>query len=140
MQILIGRNVEGRVSPMNLRIKYLLIAVLVFVCEVLIATKLSGFKFVRENFGDFLVVILLYFAVKTIRNFPALSLAISIFVFACAVEISQYFHLADALGLRRGSVLSIALGNNFSFYDILMYLVGSIAAYTIDVLFFRKRA
>jgi len=125
---------------MNLRIKYLLITVLIFVCEILIATKLSGFKFIRENFGDFLVVILLYFAVKTIRDFPALPLAISIFVFASAIEISQYFHLADALGLRRGSVLSIALGNNFSFYDILMYLAGSIAACAIDVWFFQKRA
>ena len=125
---------------MNKRLGYLLIAVLLFVCEVLIATKLSGFKFLRENFGDFLVVILLYFAVKTIRDFPPLPLAISIFIFACIVEITQYFHLADALGLRRGSLLSIVLGNNFSFYDILMYLLGSIAAYFIDVSVFRRRS
>ena len=125
---------------MSSRSKYLLIALLLFFCEVLIATKLSGFKFIRENFGDFLVVILLYFIVKTIRDVPALPLAISIFVFACAVEITQYFHLADALGLRRGSVLSILLGNNFSFYDILMYLAGTAVAYSSEVLFFRKRS
>jgi len=123
---------------MSSRSKYLLIAILIFCCEVLIATKLSGFKFIRENFGDFLVVILLYFIVKTIRDVPPLPLAISIFVFACAVEISQYFHLADALGLRRGSVLSILLGTNFSFYDILMYLLGTLTAYGFDLLFFRK--
>ncbi|HZS43687.1 MAG TPA: DUF2809 domain-containing protein [Blastocatellia bacterium] len=125
---------------MKRRLSYLLIAVLIFVCEVLIATKLSSLKFLRENFGDFLVVILIYFAVKTVCDFRALPLAISVFLFACAVEISQYFHLADALGLRRGSILRILLGTTFSFYDIAMYLAGSITAYFIDSLCFRKRS
>jgi hypothetical protein len=123
------------VSPKS---KYLLIAILLFLCEVLIATKLSALKYIRGSLGDFLVVILLYFIVKTIRDVPALPLAISVFVFACIVEISQYFHLADALGFRRGSLLSILLGTNFSFFDILMYLVGTLVAYGSDLLFFRK--
>ncbi len=125
---------------MTNRTKYFLIAVLIFICEVLIATKLSGFKFIRENFGDFLVVILLYFIVKMVRDFPPLPLAICIFVFAVIVEITQYFHLSDELGFRRGSLISILMGTNFSFYDILMYLLGTITAYGFDSAVFRKRS
>jgi len=124
---------------MSLRSKYLLFGIVIFFCEVLIATKLSGFKFIRENFGDFLVVILLYFIVKTVRDFPPLPLAMCIFVFSVIIEITQYFHLSDALGFRRGSVISILMGTNFSFYDILMYLLGTITAYGFDQLYFRKR-
>lgn len=120
--------------------KYVWIAAIAFFCEVLIATKFSGFNHVRGSLSDFLVVIFLYFLVKVFWDGPSCPLALSILGFACAVEISQHFHLADALGLRRGGLASILLGNTFSLLDILMYLAGTVVAYLFDTFFIRKPA
>jgi hypothetical protein len=120
---------------MHVRTKHLLIAALVFVAEVLIATTFKNVPFVRSYFGDFLVVILLYHLVKGLRDISPSTLAAAVFAFACAVEVSQYFHLADALGLRPGSVPAILLGNSFSWTDIFMYFLGCLTAYLVDTRF-----
>jgi hypothetical protein len=114
---------------MRIRAKYLLITLGLFIAEVLIATTFSHSRFIRSYLGDYLVVILLYCLVKSFYDVSPLVLSISIFVFACGVEIAQYFRLADVLGLRPGSTLSILLGTSFSWIDILMYFAGSLTAY-----------
>ena len=117
---------------MRSRNKHLLIALAVFVAEILVATTFSHIRFIRSFLSDYLVVILLYHLIKVFRQIPALPLAVAVFIFACAVEVSQYFHLADAMGLRRGGLLSILLGNSFSWLDILMYFLGCLTCYGFD--------
>ena len=114
---------------MHLRAKYLLITTGLFTAEVLIATIFSHIVFVRSYLGDYLVVILIYYLVKSIRDVSAPILCVGVFLFACGVEILQYFHTADLLGLARGSLLSILIGNRFSWMDILMYLAGCLTCY-----------
>jgi DNA integrity scanning protein DisA with diadenylate cyclase activity len=118
---------------MRIRAKYLLIALGLFIVEVLIATIFSHSRFIRAYLGDYLVVIMLYCLVKSFYDVPPLVLATSIFVFACGIEIAQYFRLADVLRLRPGSVLSILLGTSFSWVDILMYFAGSLTAYFASI-------
>ena len=113
---------------MHIRIKYLLITLGLFIAEVLIATIFSGNQFIRAYLGDYLVVILLYCLVKSFYDVSPLILSVSIFIFACGVEIAQYFRLADVLGLRPGSILSTLVGTSFSWIDILMYFAGSLTA------------
>ncbi|MBN2390668.1 MAG: DUF2809 domain-containing protein [Anaerolineae bacterium] len=118
---------------MRIRAKYLLITLSLFIVEVLIATTFSHSRFIRSYLGDYLVVILLYCLVKSFYDAPPLALATSIFIFACGIEIAQYFRLTDILGLRPGSVPSILLGTNFSWFDILMYFAGSLTAYFASI-------
>ena len=117
---------------MRIRPKYMLVTLGLFIAEVLIATTLSGSRFIRSYLGDYLVVILLYYLVESFYDAPPLVLSISIFVFACGVEIAQYFKLADVLGLQPGSVLSILIGTSFSWMDIVMYFAGGATAYFVD--------
>ena len=118
---------------MRIRAKHLLITLVLFIIEVLIATTFSRSRFIRSYLGDYLVVILLYYLVKSFYDVSPLVLSILIFVFACGIEIAQYFRLADVLGLRPGSVLSILLGTSFSWMDILMYFTGCLTAYFASI-------
>ncbi|MES2933858.1 MAG: DUF2809 domain-containing protein [Pseudomonadota bacterium] len=117
---------------MSLRQKYLALILAIFIIELLVATTLAQIRFIRGSISDFLVVALIYFSVQAIKPLPPLRLAIGVFLFACLVEISQYFHLADQLPIPPGGVVHILLGNTFSLQDIAMYLLGSIAAYGCD--------
>lgn len=118
---------------------YALLALLLFITEVIIATKLNHYPFIRHYFGDFLVVILLYFIVKAVTNIKAKPLAIGVFIFALSVETSQYFHLADHLGLAQGGILRIVIGTSFSVSDVVMYAGGTLFVYWFDLLVLNKK-
>ncbi len=110
--------------------RYFLATVILFLAEVLIATKIKDIFFVRAYLGDVIVVILIYTFIKT---FLAVSrdqmLILGIFLFSCFVEMMQYFHLADHLGLRPGSLMYIVIGNSFSWIDIVCYAAGCLLIY-----------
>lgn len=118
---------------MCLNLPMLLAAVALFVAEVIIATRLNGDYFIRAYFGDFLVVMLVYCAVKAFWNVEPKRLAISVFIFACTVELAQWFRLADVLQLTGWA--RVVLGTSFSFHDILMYAAGCGAIWWLDTEF-----
>jgi len=111
---------------------YLALALILFIVEVLIATKLRSLGFVRGSLGDFLVVALVYFAAQGVHKFKPVPLGVAVFAFACMVEVTQGLHLAARLGFRPGSFLQIVLGSVFSWSDIAMYLLGCIATVALD--------
>ena len=112
-----------------MRSKYaLLIAVIVFIAEVLIAACLHQHPFIRGFLGDLLVVILVYYTVLVFFELPPKTLAIAVFCFATLIEVGQYFHLADHLGLAKGSIMRIVVGTTFSWFDLLAYLIGCLLA------------
>jgi hypothetical protein len=119
---------------MRRRAVYFVLAISVLAVEILIATRLRNLPFVRGSLGDVLVVILIYCAVLSLREFRRVRLALGVFLFACAIEGAQYFHLARVLGLRSGGVLWIALGATFQWADILCYLVGCATVLSLDLL------
>lgn len=103
---------------------------------LLIAELLIGFymhdTFIRPYGGDFLVVILLYCFIKSFIDAPVAKTAIRVLVFAYAVEISQYFHLAKLLGLAHSHVALLVLGNSFSFGDLLCYTLGILLVVLVE--------
>ena len=125
-------------SKMTTRSKYFGLAFAILCAEILIATAFAGIPFIRGSMSDFLVVALIYFLIRAIKPVKPLPLAIGVFLFACAVEGLQYAHLADALHLPAGSLFYILLGNTFSLMDILMYLLGSMASFLVDVWFLNQ--
>jgi hypothetical protein len=125
---------------MHIRVKYLLSTIGIFIAEILIATTFSDIQVIRSYLGDYLVVILLFCLVKSFADISPLALSVSVFFFACGIEILQYFHFADGLGLPRGSLLSILVGTSFSWMDILMYFFGCLTSYFFSVCHFLKPA
>lgn len=105
-------------------LKYLLLTILIFLVEVLIATKLKDIFFVRAYLGDVIVVILLYTFVKSFIIINNQKLILGILAFSCLVEFAQYFNIAEKLGFQQGSLMYIVIGNSFSWIDILCYVAG----------------
>src|ERR1700731_187845 len=102
---------------------YFLLALLLLLTEVYIGCYMHD-SIIRPYGGDFLVVILLYCLVKSFFNFPVLLTAVWVLVFAYIVEVSQYYHLVNLLGLQDFKLAKILLGTSFSFIDMLTYTLG----------------
>ncbi|MGB4813041.1 MAG: DUF2809 domain-containing protein [Methylophilaceae bacterium] len=119
--------------------KYALLALALFLVEVIIATYLKHFTFIRNYFGDFLVVILLYCIAKTVYPFKTKSLVIGVFIFACCIEVLQYFNIADLLNLQKNGVARIVTGTQFAFEDILMYAGGCALVWFLESRFCQKQ-
>ncbi|WP_300673338.1 DUF2809 domain-containing protein [Soonwooa sp.] len=114
--------------------KNLIIAIIIFVIEVLIATTFKDIFFVRAYLGDVLVVMLMYYFVKAFVEVNNTKLIIALLIFSCIVEFLQYFHFAEVLGFKDNKIMMIVLGNSFSWIDILCYLAGGLILYLIEVL------
>ncbi|KFC23625.1 ribosomal maturation YjgA family protein [Epilithonimonas lactis] len=118
---------------MKFNLKYFLIAVSIFLLEVLIATKLKDIFFVRAYLGDVFVVMLMYYFIKAFFKLDATKLIIGIFVFSCLIEFLQYFHFGELLGFKENRIVMIVLGNSFSWIDILCYFAGCVILFLIEV-------
>lgn len=108
-------------------------SVLIFLTEVLIATKLKNLFFIRAYLGDVIVVVLIYTFVLSfldIKNKKVLILGI--FLFSCVIEFAQYFGIAEALKFEKGSIARIVVGSSFSWWDILCYSVGCLFLWIIS--------
>ncbi len=89
-------------------------------------------NFIRPYFGDVLVTILIGCLCRTVipQGVPALS--IYVFVFSVLVEIAQYFHIVEWLGLENNVLLSTIIGTSFSPFDILCYGIGCLMFWAIE--------
>ena len=112
-------------------LKYLLLTILIFIVEVLIATVLKDNFFIRAYLGDVIVMMLLYTFVKSFFTVNETKLILGIFAFSCLVEFAQFFNIAEKLGFQPGSLMYIVIGNSFSWIDILCYAVGCLILYLI---------
>jgi hypothetical protein len=101
-----------------------LLALAAFVLEVLIATRVPHASWIRGYFGDVLVVVLLYAAVRSVLRVNDFALLLAVFVFACGIEFAQYFGVAERLGFVRDDVMYTVIGNTFSWGDVACYALG----------------
>ena len=67
----------------------------------------------------------IYCFVKSFWKVRSNIAAVSVFIFACAIEGLQYLNLIDKLGLRQYKLLVIILGSTFDWNDILAYALGT---------------
>jgi DNA integrity scanning protein DisA with diadenylate cyclase activity len=117
--------------------KYFSLALLLLITEVIIATWLHD-SFIRPFGGDFLVVILIYCMAKSFIDTPVSPTILGVLLFAYLVEISQYFHLVNLLGLERSTTARIIMGTSFSWTDMLMYTLGMLLVLIIELWRMRK--
>lgn len=104
---------------------------LIFLVEVLIALFIDD-KIIRPYGGDLLVVIMIYYFIKSFIQTKPLYICLGTLLFAYAVEIAQYFELVKVLGVQDNRFLVIVLGSSFSWGDMLAYTIGVLICYTID--------
>lgn len=111
--------------------QYFYVTAIIFFVEVFIAIFIND-DFVRPFVGDILVVILIYCFVKTFGNISSSIAALSVFVFACTIEVLQYFNLVNRLGWQEYKIATVILGNTFDWKDILAYAIGIILVVLLE--------
>jgi hypothetical protein len=117
---------------------YFFFTILLLLIEVFIAVYIHD-RFVRPYIGDLLVVILIYCFLKNFWNASVLKVAVSVLLFAFAVEASQYFNLINHLGLQNSRLSKIILGSSFHWFDMLAYTLGIILVIGIEKMRMKER-
>ena len=118
---------------MNERVKNGLIAVILLIVEVVIALWVHD-EIIRPYIGDILVVIMIFFVIRTVSSKEIRLLPMFIFIFAASVELLQYFKIVDILGLENNIFARVIIGCTFDIKDIICYGVGCLL-----LLIFQKR-
>ncbi len=124
------------ISKFRSHLGYFLIAILLFIIEILIAKYVSGW--IRSYLGDVLVIMLIYSAIMAIIELNKNLVVLLTIILAFAIEFSQYFKLAEQLGFEQGSVPYIILGNTFSVEDLMCYTLGCLIIFLVEGIFSRS--
>lgn len=109
----------------------LAITILLFLVEVFIALFIND-NIIRPYIGDVLVVILLYYLVKSFFDLAYVKTAIAVLLFAYCIETLQYFNIVGLLGLSHSKIANIIIGTHFSWIDILAYTLGIIIILVVE--------
>lgn len=109
----------------NKRSFYLAMTVFLLAVEVVIACYVHD-RFIRPYVGDVLVVVVIYCFVRIWIPQGVRLLPLYVFLFAAGVEVLQYFHLVELLGVGNNTFLRIVLGSVFDLKDILCYGIGCV--------------
>ncbi|GFD80354.1 hypothetical protein KUL118_32160 [Tenacibaculum sp. KUL118] len=120
---------------MKFNIKYFLAFIFLLLLEIIIA-QTSGF--IRHTFGDFLVVILLFYLVKAFFNFSDKNTGVSVLIFAYLVEFLQLTPLLEFLGLENNRLAVIVFGATFSIGDLVAYTLGIVTVLLLEKFLTRK--
>lgn len=94
------------------RIKNCLISIVIFLIEVIIALNFHD-GFIRSYLGDILVVVLIYFVIKTIITKQVKYLSIYVLIFAIIIEFLQLFDIVHILNLENNKLACIIIGSTF---------------------------
>jgi len=115
-------------APIRFHRGYFLAFSGVLALEVCIALFFDD-RFIRPFAGDALIVVLMFTFIRTFyaggKNF---TLAAGLFLFACLVELGQYFDLLARLNLHDVAIARLLLGAVFDCKDILAYALGAVLA------------
>ncbi|CAM3457655.1 DUF2809 domain-containing protein [Aequorivita lipolytica] len=109
---------------------YLISFIILFVIECAIAYFHFN-PFIRGFLGDVLVILLLYSFLKIIIKNNVLKTAVSVLVFACVVELLQFFNLAEKINIQSELLLTI-LGSVFDLWDLFAYFLGFLLILLIE--------
>ena len=103
--------------------KYLFLTVILFAVEVCIALFFKD-TLIRPFVGDVLVVLLIYCFFRIFLNISYWKIAPAVFLFACCIEVLQYFDYVALLHLENYRVISVILGRTFEWIDFIAYFTG----------------
>lgn len=101
--------------------------------EILIGKYATGW--LRYSFGDVLVIPVLYFFIRIFTEKFEKALPFCLFLFACFVELMQYFDICGILGIPEGSILRVIIGTTGLWSDVWCYAGGMLIVYAGMFLF-----
>ena len=107
----------------NKRIAYGVAAAILLITEVLIALYVHD-SFIRPYIGDVLVVIVIYTFIRIFIPERYRLLPLWVFLFAVGVEMLQFVHIVELLGLKDNRFFSLLVGSVFDIKDIICYATG----------------
>ena len=82
-------------------------------------------QFIRPFVGDILVIWLIVYFLRTfLVSINQILLIGCVFLFACLIEIAQFFHALAIFNLQENRLLTIVFGATFDWLDILAYGIG----------------
>jgi len=116
---------------MKTRFYYAIAALALLGVEVCIALFVHD-GFVRPYVGDVLVVMLIHCALRVIFSTKPRLLPVYVFLFGCAIEVTQHIRLLDMLGVDN-QLLRIVIGGTFDWRDIACYAIGCITVGLIEL-------
>lgn len=116
---------------------FFLFTIFLFLVELYIGFFVQD-RFIRPYGGDFLVVILIYSALRSFWNAKRKTIAVVVLLFAYAVEIAQHFKIVELLNLSGNRSAEIIIGTSFSWKDMLAYTLGVALIYFLDIKGFLK--
>ena len=111
---------------------YLILTILFFVTEVLIALFLKS-GFIRHTFGDYLVVILMYCFFKSFIKGNHFYVAMGVLAFSFAIEFSQLVNILKPLNLQDSHSAKLILGSTFQFSDLVAYTLGILTVLIVEL-------
>ncbi len=107
----------------NKRIAYGVAAAILLITEVLIALYVHD-SFIRPYIGDVLVVIVIYTFIRIFIPERCRLLPLWVFLFAVGIEVLQFVHIVEMLGLKDNRFFSLLVGSVFDIKDIICYAAG----------------
>lgn len=122
---------------MRLDRRYFVAAAILFVTEVLIALLVHD-NFIRPYFGDTLVVILIYCALRAVFPWRMWPTAIGTLLFAFVIEGLQYGNLIHHLGWEDSALARTIIGHSAAWGDIWAY-IGGFVLIVVGERLFNKR-
>ena len=108
---------------MKVNYRNLIIFLVLFCIEVTIAIYIKQ-GFIRVVFGDFLVVIMLYYFIKSFINHKPIYIAVIVLFIAYLVEFLQFIDILNIVNYKNNYLVNIILGTTFNSKDIIAYTVG----------------
>lgn len=117
---------------MKINYKYLSTFIILLLVEVFIAMFIHD-NIIRPFVGDALVVSVIYFFLRSFIR-KSKFLGVYIFLFACLIEVSQYFNLISLLNMENLKIAKIIFGATFDLSDIFCYFIGTILIYVYEAL------
>jgi hypothetical protein len=102
------------------RKSFFFLALAMFAIETYIAIYVHD-HFVRPYLGDYLVVFLIYWAMRSVLCVSERKLAFAVLLFAYSVETLQYIHIIDRLGISDSKLAQTVIGVGFEWKDMLAY-------------------
>lgn len=116
---------------MKKRWTYFLLFVILLAVEFFIGIFVHD-RFIRPYVGDVIVVVVLYFLIRSIFPEKPAFLCLWIFLFAVLVEVTQIFPLVDLLGIKN-RFIRVVMGTSFSWKDMIAYIAGSAVNLIMDL-------
>ena len=121
---------------MKKRWTYFLLFVILLAVEFFIGIFVHD-RFIRPYVGDVIVVVVLYFLIRSIFPEKPAFLCLWIFLFAVFVEVTQIFPLVDLLGIKN-RFIRVVMGTSFSWKDMIAYIAGSAVNLIMDLRIFKN--